>query len=75
MTVRSNKGTGILVDGDAVRDYAVTGCRIVDNGVGAALKGNNYVFTGNVLARNGQHLLDAGGPNKQAANNVLAVSK
>ncbi len=75
VTVRSNKGTGILVDGDAVRDYAVTGCRIVDNGVGAALKGNNYVFTGNVLARNGQHLLDAGGPNKQAANNVLAVSK
>ena len=72
LTVRSNQGTGILVEGDGVRDYAITGCRIADNGVGAVLRGDRYTFTGNVLVRNGQHLVDAGGPNKQVGNNVLA---
>lgn len=70
--MRSNQGTGILVEGDGVRDYAITGCRIADNGVGAVLRGDRYTFTGNVLVRNGQHLVDAGGPNKQVGNNVLA---
>ena len=72
VTVRHNKGTGILVDGDRVKDYSITGCRIADNGTGVVLGGNAFSFTGNVLTRNGKHIVDNGGPNKQVANNVLS---
>jgi hypothetical protein len=56
VTVRHNKGTGVLVAGSAVRDYAIAGCRIADNGVGWVVDGANYAITGNVFARNGTHL-------------------
>ena len=72
VTVRHNKGTGILIEGDKVRDYTITGCRIADNGAPAVLRGDGYSVTGNVLARNGAKLIDAGGPHKQVANNVVA---
>lgn len=71
VTVRHNKGTGILVGSNAVQDYAITGCRIADNGTGVVLDGNGYACTGNVLARNGTHVIDNGGMNKQVANNVI----
>jgi hypothetical protein len=59
LTVRNNKGVGLLV-GDAVRDYAVTGCRFAENGTAAELRGDNYTFTGNVFARNKKGLSDLG---------------
>lgn len=72
--VRHNKGTGILIEGDAVRDYTITGCRIHNNGTGAVLKGNGYVLMGNVFADNDTHLRDEGGPNKQVLGNVLPTA-
>jgi hypothetical protein len=72
--IRHNKGIGILVEGDVVRDYSITGCRIHNNGTGAALKGDSYVLMGNVFAENGTHLRDEGGPNKQVLGNVLPAT-
>lgn len=71
VTVRHNKGTGLLVEGAGVRDYTITGCRIADNGTGAVLNGNHYAFTGNVLSRNKSNLIDQGGPNKSLTGNLL----
>jgi len=71
VTVRHNKGTGILVAGKEVRDYTISGCRIADNGTGAVLEGNGYAVTGNVFARNGRHLVDRGGPDKVVQGNVI----
>ncbi len=70
VSVRNNKGTGILLNG--ARDYAITGCRIHDNGIGAALSGENYVLSSNVFADNGRHLLDGSGRNKQILGNVFS---
>jgi nitrous oxidase accessory protein NosD len=70
VTVRNNQGTGILVE-PAARDYAITGCRIADNGTGAKLAGDSFTFTGNVLARNAANLLYLGGPNKVVQANVI----
>ena len=72
VTVRSNKGTGILVDNDSVRDYTVNGCRIMKNGTGAVLNGDNYTCTGNVFSQNDTNLIDKGGPNKQVVSNVMS---
>lgn len=69
VSVRNNQGAGIVV-GPAVRDYAITGCRIADNGVGARLEGDAYAVTGNVFARNKTHLVDAGGPHTSVRANV-----
>lgn len=60
LTIRNNKGTGLLVEGEGVRDYAITGCRFAENGTAAELRGDNYTFTGNVFARNKKGLLDLG---------------
>ena len=57
VTVRHNKGTGILVEGDAVRDFTISGCRIADNGTGLVLGGKGYAVTGNTFARNGTDLV------------------
>lgn len=70
LTIRHNQGTGLLVEGD-VRDYAVTGCRIADNGRGAVLGGDNFVFASNTLARNGVQIEDNGGSNKNISGNIL----
>ena len=70
VAVRHNKGTGILVDPKA-RDYAITGCKIHNNGVGASLAGDGFALTGNVFAGNGVNLIDKGGPSKQVTGNVI----
>ncbi len=70
VTVRHNKGTGILV-GENVRDYAITGCRIVSNGTGAKLAGDRFTFTGNVVAHNDTDLVYKGGENKVVENNIV----
>ena len=57
VTVRHNKGTGVLVEDDPVHDFTVTGCRIADNGVGLRLGGRDYAVTGNTFARNGTALV------------------
>jgi len=72
VSVRHNKGTGILLDGPAVRDYAITGCRIHNNGTGATLSGDNYVVSNNLFTDNGEHLVDRGGKNKQMQGNVFS---
>lgn len=69
VNVRHNKGHGILI-GPSVRDYAINGCRITDNGTGAILDGSGYVFQGNVLARNGKSLVVNGAANAQQLGNV-----
>jgi len=72
VTIRNNKGTGILVEGSKVRDYAINGCRIVENGAGASLAGDNFTFTGNVLTRNTRNLIDKGTKNKVIQGNIGA---
>jgi len=69
VTIRNNRGTGLLVE-ENVRDYAITGCRFAENGTAAELRGDNYTFTGNVLARNKTGLLDLGGKDKAVQANV-----
>lgn len=69
LTVRNNKGVGLLVE-ENVRDYAVTGCRFVENGTAAELRGDNFTFTGNVFARNKKGLIDLGGASKVVQANV-----
>ncbi len=71
VSVRHNKGTGILLEGGAVRDYAVTGCRIHNNGIGTSLAGDNFLVSNNVFADNGKHLIDKGGANKLLQGNVF----
>lgn len=71
VNVRHNKGTGILVEGEAVRDYAINGCRIHNNGTGAMLRGEHYALTGNVFSANGSDLVDQGRGDKQLVGNLL----
>lgn len=52
VTVRNNQGSGLVI-GERARDWAITGCRIAENGQVGSLAGANWAFTGNVLARNG----------------------
>lgn len=59
VSIRHNKGVGILLDGDSVRDWVITGCRIHNNGTGAAIRGRNGVVSGNVFTENGTDLREA----------------
>lgn len=52
VSVRNNLGRGIWVPNQTVKDYAITGCRIVDNGQGASLTGSNYLVASNIFTRN-----------------------
>lgn len=72
VAIRNNKGTGLLVHGNAIRDYSVTGCRITDNGVGAALDGENFAVTGNVFSKNGRHLQPERPEHGLVQNNILS---
>jgi len=56
VAVRENKGAGLLVDNDAVRNYVVSACRFTDNGTAAIIRGRNYSVTGNVFAGNQKNL-------------------
>ncbi len=71
VSVRHNKGVGLLVGADA-QDYAVTGCRIADNGTGAVLEGRNFSFTGNVLSRNKTQLVAAPRADRLLTGNLIA---
>lgn len=71
VTIRYNKGTGILLEAGA-RDYTITGCRIHNNSLGAALRGDNVVMSNNIFSDNGVHLVDNSGPNKQVLGNVYS---
>ena len=59
----------------ALATYRREGDRVVirfaDNGRGAVLGGNNFVFANNTLARNGVQIEDNGGSNKNISGNVL----
>ena len=68
VTVRHNKGTGILIENDRVRDSTITGCRIADNAVGLVMRGSNCAVTGNVFTRNGSHLGGGGTPEGMTGN-------
>ncbi len=74
VSVRHNKGTGILL-GEGARDYAITGCRIHDNAVGAALKGNDLIVSNNVFSENNRHIIDDSGPNKPVKANLFSGEK
>jgi hypothetical protein len=52
VSVRNNLGRGIWVPNTSVKEYVISGCRVVDNGQGAKLTGSNYLVTGNIFARN-----------------------
>jgi parallel beta-helix repeat protein len=71
VSVRHNKGTGILLGKDA-RDYTISGCRIHNNGIGASLQGDYGIVSSNVFRDNGEHLIDRIGPNKQLLGNLFS---
>tara|TARA_A100001015_G_C14988709_1_gene712768 strand:+ start:236 stop:1453 length:1218 start_codon:yes stop_codon:yes gene_type:complete len=50
--VRNNKGNGIWTPSNRTTGYVISGCRVVDNGAGARLSGENFVVTGNVFSDN-----------------------
>jgi hypothetical protein len=54
--VRFNQGRGVWVpQGSSATGFAVTGCRINNNGMGVSLSaGSGYALTGNVFAGNAQ---------------------
>eukprot|EP00698_Gefionella_okellyi_P017762 TRINITY_DN5240_c0_g1_i4.p2 TRINITY_DN5240_c0_g1~~TRINITY_DN5240_c0_g1_i4.p2 ORF type:complete len:264 (+),score=64.77 TRINITY_DN5240_c0_g1_i4:1512-2303(+) len=54
VAIRNNLGKGIWVASDTVKQFSVTGCRIVDNGIGALVDGAEFVVTGNVFGGNTQ---------------------
>ena len=72
VSVRHNKGTGIVV-GKAARDYAITGCRVHNNGIGADLSGDNAIVSSTLFTDNGNHLKDQMGPNKQLLGNLFSA--
>ena len=52
VNVRNNAGTGLLVEGKNVGDYAVSGCRFHGNGVGMSLQNGTRSVVGNVFTGN-----------------------
>ena len=50
--VRYNRGVGIAVGSASVVGYAISGCRINNNGQGLSLDGAAYAVTGNVVVDN-----------------------
>jgi hypothetical protein len=52
VSVRNNLGRGIWVPNTTVKDYVISGCRIVDNGQGVKLTGSNYLVANNIFTRN-----------------------
>jgi hypothetical protein len=72
VSVRHNKGTGILL-GPGARDFAITGCRIHDNGLGASLQGNHGILSSNVFTDNGEHLVDRMGSSKHMQSNIFST--
>lgn len=50
--VRNNLGRGVWIPNESVREYVITGCRIVENGQGVKLTGTCYQLSNNVFARN-----------------------
>lgn len=73
--IRNNKGYGIWTPSDRVVGFAISGCRIFDNGkVGAQLSGKNFAVTGNVFSGNkgGNLKLDQPLDSHVVANNVGA---
>lgn len=52
VSMRNNLGRAIWVPNSGVKDYTITGCRVVDNGQGAKLTGLNYLVSNNVFSRN-----------------------
>jgi hypothetical protein len=72
VNIRHNKGAGLLV-GPNVKDYIINGCRIHDNGTGAILDGSGYVFSGNVLARNREQLIQRGTSGAHVSANVQSI--
>jgi hypothetical protein len=71
VSVRHNKGVGILAEGETVRDYTITGCRIHNNGTGAVLSGQRYVLSGNLFTENETNLVEKGKAKKQKSGNLL----
>ena len=72
VSVRHNKGTGILV-GRGARDYAITGCRVHNNGIGADLAGDHAIVSSSLFSDNGDHFKDRIGPNKQLLGNLFSA--
>lgn len=71
VSVRHNKGTGILAEGPTVRDYAITGCRIHNNGTGAKLSGKNYLVSNNLFTENETHLIENSKPKTRRSGNIF----
>jgi hypothetical protein len=69
--VRHNKGVGILADGETVRDYTITGCRIHNNGTGAILSGQRYVVSDNLFTENETHWIEKGKTKRRMSGNLF----
>lgn len=70
LSVRHNQGTGIWL-GEGARDYVITGCRIHNNGTGAALRGEKGIVSNNIFTDNGRHLID-GEADKRISGNLFS---
>ncbi len=70
--VRHNLGTGIWA-GPGARDYAITGCRVHDNGLGMRMEGRRGAITGNVFTANGKDARMTLDAERQTMANVWRV--
>lgn len=52
VNVRHNQGIGILVEGEGVGNYTISGCHIFNNGTGAIFRSGRRAVTGNIFTGN-----------------------
>ena len=73
VSVRYNIGTGILVEGEGVGDYTISGCRIHNNGTGAIFRSGRRSVTGNVFTENKTDLVDTARGDNPFVGNLVKV--
>ena len=71
VNVRHNQGAGILVEGENVGDYTISGCRISHNGTGAILRSGTRTVMGNVFTGNATDLVDEKRGDNPFLGNIL----
>jgi hypothetical protein len=61
VAVRTNQSKGIWVANGSATEYAITSCRITDNGTGVICAGSNYIVADNIFQRNGSSSFSGSG--------------
>ncbi len=52
VSIWANRGIGIWVPQGSSRDFAITGCQVINNGQGVNIQGTHYMLANNVFGQN-----------------------